>query len=98
MRKTESMKGMCLVSALSVPEGQEKCKSAMETLSLFSANPQLFQCEAKLEDLAHISLRVNISTKRNRTEIPRARMAKKGPGRLEAVSMSQALKNRVSDT
>jgi hypothetical protein len=41
MSKTESMKGMCLVSALSVPEGEEKCKSAMETLSLFSADPQL---------------------------------------------------------
>ena len=85
MRKAGSLQGMCLVSALSVPEGEEKCKSAMETLSLFSANPQLFTCEAKLEDLAHISLRVNISTKENRTEIPRTRMTKKGPGGLEAV-------------
>jgi hypothetical protein len=31
----------CLVSALSVPEDQEISKSAGETLSLFSASPQL---------------------------------------------------------
>jgi len=90
MRKAESAssssvfydQGKHLVSALSVPEGEEKCKSAMETLSLFSANPQLFKCEAKLEDLAHLPLRVNTSTKGNRTEIPLATMTKKGPGGL----------------
>lgn len=71
------MKGICLASVLSIPEGEERCKSAMETLSLFSAKPQLFKCKAKLEDL------VNISTNENRTEIPRARMTKKGPGGLE---------------
>ncbi len=81
-RKTESMQGLCLVSLLSVHEGKEKCKSTMETLSLFSADPQLFKRETKLEDLAYLSLSVNASMKGNRTEIPRARMTKKGPGGL----------------
>jgi hypothetical protein len=83
MRKAVSVKGMCLVSALRVPESEEKCKSGMETLSLFSADPQLFKPETKREDLAHLSLRVNTSTKGNRTEIPLATVTKKGLGGLE---------------
>jgi len=35
------LQDMRLVSALSVPEDEEQCKSAGETLSLFSAAPQL---------------------------------------------------------
>jgi hypothetical protein len=34
-----------LVSVLSVPDGEGKCKSAMEMLSLFLADPQLFKRE-----------------------------------------------------
>jgi hypothetical protein len=44
-----------------------------------------FTRETKREDLAHLSLRVNTSTKGNRTEIPRATMTKKGLGGLEVV-------------
>ena len=50
MKKAESVKGMRLVSALSVPEGEEKYTSAMETLSLFSADPQLSLCGEKCAD------------------------------------------------
>ena len=37
------VQGKRLVSALSVPEGEGKRKSTMETLSLLSAGPQLSQ-------------------------------------------------------
>jgi hypothetical protein len=49
MRTVESMHSglvaciqhMRLVSAMSIPEGEGKRKSPMETLSVFSADPQL---------------------------------------------------------
>jgi hypothetical protein len=41
------LQDVCLVSVESVPESEEKCKSAVATLSVFSAAPQLSEIPSR---------------------------------------------------